>query len=77
MPNGEVDIDGKHYDAVSSGTFIAEGNAVQVTDVRGNRLLVQAVEIQQATAVIQNNEDAGIDYSVFEENIDETDPTTI
>ena len=77
MPNGEVDIDGKHYDAVSSGTFIARGSAVQVTDVRGNRLLVQAVEIQQATAVIQNNEDAGIDYSVFEENIDETDPTTI
>jgi membrane-bound ClpP family serine protease len=79
MPNGEVDIDGKHYDAVSSGTFIAMGSAVQVINVRGNRLLVQAIEIQQATAVTQNkqrhkdNEDAGIDYSVFEENLDETD----
>tara|TARA_B110000438_G_scaffold79814_3_gene79871 strand:- start:896 stop:1486 length:591 start_codon:yes stop_codon:yes gene_type:complete len=79
MPNGEVDIDGKHYDAVSSGTFISTGSAVQVTDVRGNRLLVQAIEIHQATATTQNNEsqkgheDAAIDYSAFEENLDGTD----
>ncbi len=79
MPNGEVDIDGKRYDAVSSGTFIAMGSAVQVIDVRGNRLLVQAVEIQQATAAMQNNErqqdneNTTIDYSTFEENLDETD----
>ena len=83
MPNGEVDIDGKRYDAVSSGTFIAMGTAVQVTDVRGNRLLVQAVEIQQATATTQNNEcliepeNAAIDYSTFEEDLDETDSDTI
>lgn len=83
MPNGEVDIDGKHYDAVSSGTFIARGSAVQVTDVRGNRLLVQAVDIQQAIAVTQNNdsqkdsEAAAIDYSAFEENLDGTDSDTI
>ncbi|MBT4695188.1 MAG: hypothetical protein HOB73_17765 [Planctomycetaceae bacterium] len=79
MPNGEVDIDGKRYDAVSSGTFIAMGSAVQVIDVRGNRLLVQAVEIQQATAAMQNNErqqdneNTTIDYSTFEENLDGTD----
>ena len=79
MPNGEVDIDGKHYDAVSSGTFISTGSAVQVTDVRGNRLLVQAIEIHQTTATTQNNEsqkgheDAAIDYSAFEENLDGTD----
>ena len=83
MPNGEVDIDGKRYDAVSSGTFIGEGRAVQVTDVRGNRLLVEAVEIHQATAASQTNEshegneDAAIDYSVFEENLDPTDSDAI
>ena len=68
---------------MSSGTFIAMGTAVQVTDVRGNRLLVQAVEIQQATATTQNNEcliepeNAAIDYSTFEEDLDETDSDTI
>lgn len=79
MPNGEVDIDGKHYDAVSSGTFISSGSAIQVTDVRGNRLLVHAIAIQQATVTTQNNkyqndqDDAAIDYSAFEENLDGTD----
>jgi uncharacterized protein VirK/YbjX len=59
------------------------GSAVQVTDVRGNRLLVEAVEIQQAIAVTQNNESqkdseaAAIDYSAFEENLDGTDSDAI
>ena len=83
MPNGEVDIDGKYYDAVSSGTFIPEGSAVQVTDVRGNRLLVQAVEIQKTVAATQNNNShkgnkgVAIDYSTFEENLDGTDSDAI
>ena len=83
MPNGEVDIDGKCYDAVSSGTFIAVGSAVQVIDVRGNRLLVQAAEIQKAVAATPNNnshkenKSVTIDYSTFEENLDGTESDVI
>ena len=83
MPNGEVDIDGKYYDAVSSGTFIPEGSAVQVTDVRGNRLLVQAAEIQNTVAATQDNishkdnKGVAIDYSTFEDDLDGTDSDAI
>jgi len=73
MPNGEVDIDGTRYDAVSQGTLIPEGSIVRVTSVKGNRILVELLESDTAGTSKQPTtldvEDP--DYSMFEDNIED------
>lgn len=40
-PSGTIEVDGERVDAVSDGTFIEEGAHVQVTEVYGNRVVVE------------------------------------
>ncbi|MBI4976465.1 MAG: nodulation protein NfeD [Spirochaetes bacterium] len=42
-PAGQVEIDGKRYDAVSEGSFIEKGLQVKVIKVEGNRIVVGPV----------------------------------
>ena len=73
MPNGEVDIDGTRYDAVSQGTLIPQGSIVRVTSVKGNRIQVEMVESATAEPPGQptTQDSVDTDYSMFEDNIDE------
>jgi len=41
-PSGTIEVNGKRIDAVSDGSFIDEGSLVQVTEVHGNRVVVEA-----------------------------------
>lgn len=40
-PSGTIVIDGERHDAVSDGDFIDEGEPVRVTEVHGNRVVVE------------------------------------
>ncbi len=40
-PSGTIVVDGERHDAVSDGDFILEGEAVRVTEVHGNRVVVE------------------------------------
>lgn len=40
-PSGTIEVDGKRIDAVSDGSFVQEGALVQVTEVHGNRVVVE------------------------------------
>lgn len=40
-PAGTIEVDGRRVDAVSDGAFIQEGALVQVTEVHGNRVVVE------------------------------------
>ena len=42
-PSGTIEIDGDRYDAVSDGNLIDKGSTVQVLEVHGNRIVVEAV----------------------------------
>jgi len=42
-PAGTIELAGERIDVVSDGTFIAEGAPVVVTEVHGNRVVVEAV----------------------------------
>jgi len=41
-PSGTIEVEGKRIDAVSDGNFIDEGALVQITEVHGNRVVVEA-----------------------------------
>ena len=43
-PAGTILVDGQRIDAVSAGTFIDKGQPVRVTEVYGNRIVVEALE---------------------------------
>ncbi len=43
-PSGRVEINGQLVDAVSTGDFLDPGTAVRVTEVSGNRVVVDTVE---------------------------------
>lgn len=40
-PSGTIVVDGERHDAVSDGDFINEGENVRVTEVHGNRVVVE------------------------------------
>lgn len=40
-PSGTIIVDGERHDAVSDGDFINEGENVRVTEVHGNRVVVE------------------------------------
>lgn len=40
-PAGIAEIDGKRVDVVTQGEMIAEGDRIQVTEVKGNRVVVR------------------------------------
>ena len=42
-PSGSAEIEGRRYNVVSEGGFIAEGTRLRVVEVRGNRVVVEAV----------------------------------
>ncbi len=43
MPNGQIMVDDRTYDAVSQGTLIEEGTSIVVVTADGNRILVRPV----------------------------------
>ncbi len=43
-PSGSAQIGDRRYNVVSVGDFIAQGAQVRVTEVRGNRIVVEEVE---------------------------------
>ena len=47
-PAGLAEIDGQRVDVVADGEFLAEGVIVRVAEVEGNRVVVEAVEIEDA-----------------------------
>lgn len=42
-PSGTIEVNGERYDAVSDGDLIDTGRAIQVIEVHGNRVVVEAV----------------------------------
>ena len=42
-PVGIVEVDGRRVDAMTEGSYISRGTAVRVTEVDGNRVVVEAV----------------------------------
>lgn len=43
-PAGTIEVNGRRIDAVSDGSFIEQGGLVQVTEVHGNRVVVEVAE---------------------------------
>ena len=74
MPNGQVVVDDKAYDAVSQGMLIEKGDHVVIITADGNRILVRPVADGETEAVpesedISMSDDIGIavDDSSFED----------
>ena len=42
-PSGSAEICGRRYQVVSAGEFVGEGTPVRVVEVRGNRIVVEAM----------------------------------
>lgn len=42
-PSGSAEIEGRRYNVVSEGGFMDEGTRLRVVEVRGNRVVVEAV----------------------------------
>ncbi len=55
LPSGAIVIEGRTIDAVSEGIFIEPDTPVQVTEVRGNRVVVRPVDGEQAPAGDDDN----------------------
>jgi membrane-bound ClpP family serine protease len=59
LPSGAVEIEGRTIDAVSEGMAIEKGQLVKVVEVRGNRVVVRAVdEAEAGRASDQADQDA-------------------
>jgi membrane-bound serine protease (ClpP class) len=50
LPAGAIILDGRTVDAVSEGMPIEAGQKVRVIEVRGNRVVVRAIEEETPTA---------------------------
>ena len=50
LPSGAILIEGRTIDALSEGTPIEAGKPVRVIEVRGNRVVVRAIEGEEAPA---------------------------
>lgn len=57
LPSGSVQIDGKYIDAISQGPAIDMGQAVVVTEVRGNRVVVRPADEREAKQVQRDPRD--------------------
>ena len=57
LPSGAVMIDGRLYDAVAQGMAIEKGPAIVVIEVRGNRVMVRAVDDPLARESLAQSED--------------------
>ena len=57
LPSGAVMIDGRLYDAVAQGMAIEKGQAIVVIEVRGNRVMVRAVDDPLARESLAQSED--------------------
>jgi len=50
LPGGPIVVDGHIYDALSEGTAIQAGQAVQIVEVRGTRLVVRPADARTTAA---------------------------
>lgn len=66
LPNGRIMIDGQLYDAVSQGMMIAEGAAIVVTAVDGNRIEVRPQREGEIDSADEADSDA-TDETPFED----------
>jgi len=57
LPSGSVQIDGKYIDAISQGMAIDLGQAVVVTEVRANRVVVRPADKDEAAGVAPDQRD--------------------
>jgi membrane-bound serine protease (ClpP class) len=57
LPSGAVTIDGRVIDAVSEGMTIEAGQWVRVIEVRGNRVVVRAIDEAEAQAARRETEE--------------------
>ncbi len=57
LPSGSVQIDGKHFDAVTQGGAIDKGQAVVVVVVQGNCLVVRPADEAEARQVVKDPSD--------------------
>lgn len=46
-PSGIIEVEGKRYDAISNGTWVQQGTAIEVVSVDGTRILVNELETVQ------------------------------
>ena len=73
MPNGRIELDGKTYDAVSPGTIIEEGAAIEVLSIESNRILVTQVDgTTPGKEAIKKPNEAAIKYSTFEDDLEQS-----
>lgn len=69
LPSGQVVINGEKYDATSEGFAIEAGDAIIVSDIRGNRIYVEPYD---GTATTHEDTDLPArDRNILEQPIDE------
>ena len=56
MPNGQIMVDDRNYDAVSQGTLIEVGIPIMVVTADGNRILVRPVREGEAEVAREGSE---------------------
>lgn len=57
LPSGSVEVEGKYIDAISQGMAIDLGQAVVVTEVRANRVVVRPADEDEASRLVKNPRD--------------------
>ena len=65
MPNGQIMVDDRTFDAVSQGTLIEEGTSIVVVTADGNRILVRPV--------LEGEEEVARETSVQDDDISMSD----
>jgi membrane-bound ClpP family serine protease len=76
LPSGTVEIDDQMIDAIARGAAVDPGQAVQVVEVRANRVVVQLVRQAPSTGdtAKKPQEDDPLSRSLEEMGIDPIDP---
>lgn len=64
LPAGAIRVAGKTLDAVSEGTTIEQGTPVEIVDVRGNHLVVRAIDGQAVEATNDVPSESPLDQMV-------------
>ena len=74
IPNGQVLVDDRVYDAISQGTLIEKGTSIVVAAVDGNRIVVRPLREGETEVVAEDRDvslsddlDDVIDDSSFED----------
>jgi membrane-bound ClpP family serine protease len=75
MPNGQIMVDDRTFDAVSQGTLIEEGTSIVVVTADGNRILVRPV-LEGEEEVARETSEQDDDISMSDDIADVVDDSS-